>query len=149
MLLAWNGPQVVQRRLGDLRHPGNEGRSPIRLDTNRGTVAAVDMDFGVNTWLLRHARHDGTKAAVLEPEHRNSGIVHLDPWMIDVGPAAADFRDRPQEPAEQVELVRRLIDQHPTAFGIPLPPPRVGLIIGRFSPTVHEEEAEGRPANLA
>ena len=70
--------------------------------------------------------------------------------MVQVGPVAADFRDRViHEPFEQVEHVGRLVDENAAAFGIPAAAPGIGLVIGRVAPAIHREGAEDRTADLA
>ena len=45
--------------------------------------------------------------------------------------------------------MRRLVDEHAAAFGVPASAPRVGLVIRRVAPAIHREHAEHRTADLA
>ena len=65
-------------------------------------------------------------------------ILDLDGGMVEVGPVAADLGDLvAHEPAQQVEHVGRLVDEHAAALGVPAAAPGVGLVIatGRASYT--------------
>ena len=79
MLLAGDRPQVVQRRLGDARHAGDERRPAVGLDADRCAVRAVDVDLRVDARLLatlvddrRRARRCGTGSIA------DRGVVDLD-----------------------------------------------------------------------
>ena len=70
--------------------------------------------------------------------------------MIEVGPVAADLGDLVvHEPAQQVEHVRRLVDQHAAPLGVPLAAPGVGPVVRLVAPAIHRERAQHRPADLA
>src|SRR2546421_7026658 len=69
--------------------------------------------------------------------------------MVDVGPLALDLGGRPHEPQEHVEVVRRLVDEYAAAFSVPAAAPRVGAVVARVAPAIHEEDAEARLADLA
>ncbi len=69
--------------------------------------------------------------------------------VIEVGPVAADFVDVAHQPLQEIELMRRLIDQDAAALGGPFAAPGIGLIVGGIAPAIHREHAEGGPADLA
>src|SRR5439155_17409523 len=78
MFFARDGPDIVQRRLGDGRHAGDEGRAAVRLHADGGAARPVDVDLRVDAWLLGYARHDRTEPAVPEAQDSDGRVVHLD-----------------------------------------------------------------------
>jgi hypothetical protein len=107
------------------------------------------MHLGVDPRPLRQAGDDGPQTAVPEAEHRQRCVLDLDEGMVEVGPVAGDLLDLAHEPAQQVELVWRLVDQHASALGRPLAAPGVGLVVGPVAPAEHREDTQHRRPDLA
>src|ERR1700722_8539443 len=107
------------------------------------------MDLGEDPRLLRQAGDDGTEAAILEADHGQGGILDLDIWMIEIGPATANLVDLTHEPLQQIQLVRRLVHQNASPFRRPFAAPGVGLVVRLVAPAEHREDAQDRLADLA
>ena len=102
VLLAGDGPEVIQGRFGDGGDSGDEGVRPVGLDTEGGSVGAVNVDLAVEAGLLGDAHDDRAEAAVSKPEGGDGGVLDLDGRVVEIGPVAGDFVDRAHEPLEQV-----------------------------------------------
>ena len=148
MLLPGDRPQVVHRGLQHVRHTGNKGGAAIGLRAHGGAIRPVDVDFGINSWLLAQADDDVAEAAMAKANVRDRRIFHLDVRMREIGPIARDLIDRPHQPLQNVQVVRRLVNQHAAAFGRPLTAPRVGPVVSLIAPAEHHHRAQNRPADL-
>jgi len=69
--------------------------------------------------------------------------------MVERVPAAHDFIDLAHVPQQQVELVRRLVDQHAAALSCPGSPPGIGAVVGHVAPAQHVDGAQDRMTELA
>ncbi len=62
--------------------------------------------------------------------------------MIEIGPVAEDLFGRTHEPQQEVDVVRRLVHQHATAFSVPAAAPGVLLVVRRVAPHLGHRLAE-------
>src|SRR5262245_42039498 len=103
----------------------------------------------MDTWPLRKTGHHTAEGSGLEPNHRYGSVVHFNVGMIQIGPITADFIDWPEEPLQQVKLMRRLVHEYTATLGRPFAAPRIRSVIRFVAPTEHRKGAKDGLANLA
>jgi hypothetical protein len=78
----------------------------------------------------------------LELHRGDGGVLHLDVRVVDVGAAAIHLLDRSEKPAEQVDLMGRLVDGDATTFGGPFASPWGGGVVLGVPPLKDHHLAE-------
>src|SRR4051812_6295180 len=69
--------------------------------------------------------------------------------MVGIDPVAGNLSDIAHQPAQNVELMWRLIYEYTPAFGRPLAPPRIRPVVSVITPTQHRHHSENGSADLA
>ena len=148
-LLAGDRPNVIYRRLEHVRHARDKRGSAIGLGAYGRSIGPMDVDFRIDAGPLAQAHHDVAKGTVAETNRRQRRVFHFNVRMREVRPFARDFVDRPHQPLQNIQVMRRLVDQHAAAFGGPFAAPWVGLIVSLIAPTEHHHRTQNRLADLA
>ncbi len=110
---------------------------------------AADKHPSIQSRILRVAYQNIAQRPVGKPQHRRRGILHFYIRMVQIVPVAEQLLNRPHKPQQQIQLMRRLIDQHPAAFAAPGPTPRIAFVISLIPPAMHRHSPQDRLSKFA
>src|SRR5579863_3099426 len=142
LLLPLHGPNIVERRVHFFRDARDEGRSAIRLSSDGRSRRAMNVNLSPQSGALRVTQDNRTHPSAFKADRGNHGIVHLYTRMVISVPVAMQFHCGTHEPTHQVEIMRSLAHNHAAAFAGPCPAPRVGAVVGGFTPSEHGHNCE-------
>ncbi len=103
----------------------------------------------VQARVLRVAQRQRGDGAAPEADDGDSRVLDLDVGVVEVVPLAVDLGRRAHQPQQQVELVRRLVDEDAAALGRPATAPRVRPVVGLVAPAQDDDVGHHRLADLA
>lgn len=107
---AWDGPDIVDRRVNLRGNAGYKGRAPFRLGAHGGSIGAVNVNLAIKPGLLRIADQDLPDGAALELDDCHGGVFNLDKGMVEIIPITKDLRNGAYQPLEDIALVDGLVD---------------------------------------
>ena len=130
-------------------HPGDEHRAAVGLHAHRRAVLPVHVHVGVDARVHAVGQQQAAQRPAPEAQRGHRGVLHLDVGVVEVGRPAHQLLHLAHQPQQDVELVGRLVDQHPAALSLPRAAPGVALVVVPAAPAQDGRRAQHGPPDPA